>query len=419
MAAFTSPRMRNILTPCPGNDTLNVRDPLPAIDAESWMDGVVRLNSVTLNAWKCGMHVAHVAALANALHRTRLTRLTLSRNRFGAEGVRALASALAGSCITELNLSWVDGGDDGLCALARVLPQTEHLQILYYQGNGATKHGTLALAKSLGGSRLTRLMLSYNPLSAQGIEALAIGLPSSCIISLGLEKTGMGDDGLVNLSCVLQRTPTLEDLDLRENDIGHIGAAALCRVLDRTRITRLNLELNYIGWAGAGSLAAVLDKTLLVELDVQFNHIFEKGLWLLAHALPSARRLRTLKTAGNLYAQHALIDVLAVLPSTYMTDIHVGGAYSASLLCGTRAFEDSARPVLQWNCSLDKTGAWNEQTHANLPEPLRVIIATVLVIARSKDARTRQQSHALNGGNTLALYALFCWIGRLKYFETA
>ena len=65
---------------------------------------------------------------------------------------------------------------------------------------------------------------------------------------------------------------------------------------------------------------------------------------------------------------------------------------------------------------LSEIGDWSEQDHARFPAPLRAIIATLLILARSESPHTRKLSHGLNGAATVTLYALFRWIGRLNYF---
>lgn len=69
-----------------------------------------------------------------------------------------------------------------------------------------------------------------------------------------------------------------------------------------------------------------------------------------------------------------------------------------------------------WRRTLRDLGGWNEQAHAHFPDPLRAIIATLLIVARSESPHTRMLSRGLSGAYTVALYALFRWIGRLNYF---
>lgn len=78
---------------------------------------------------------------------------------------------------------------------------------------------------------------------------------------------------------------------------------------------------------------------------------------------------------------------------------------------------DSFHPALVWRRTLSDLGDWSEHGHAGFPAPLRSIITTLLILARSENPHTIMLSHSLNGTATSALYALFRWIGRLNFFS--
>ena len=73
-------------------------------------------------------------------------------------------------------------------------------------------------------------------------------------------------------------------------------------------------------------------------------------------------------------------------------------------------------PALVWRRTLSDIDFWNEQDHVRFPAPLRAIIGTLLILARSENPHTIMRSRGLNDVNTVSLYAMFRWIGRLKYF---
>lgn len=75
-------------------------------------------------------------------------------------------------------------------------------------------------------------------------------------------------------------------------------------------------------------------------------------------------------------------------------------------------------PSLAWRRTLFELGWWSETRHALFPAAIRQLITTLLIVARSKHAHTRECSLGLWDANTLSLYAMFRWIGRLNYFES-
>lgn len=74
-------------------------------------------------------------------------------------------------------------------------------------------------------------------------------------------------------------------------------------------------------------------------------------------------------------------------------------------------------PSLRWRAIQLHLGWWREAHHASFPASLRRIILTLLVVARSEQARTQELSHGLRRVSTATLYVIFRWIGRLNYFE--
>jgi Ran GTPase-activating protein (RanGAP) involved in mRNA processing and transport len=81
-----------------------------------------------------------------------LTKLCLSGNPIGSEGVTILADALGRNAmpnLKQLELDCCDIGDDGLVALVSALEQNDSLQILNLAGNNVGERGLMALAESL------------------------------------------------------------------------------------------------------------------------------------------------------------------------------------------------------------------------------------------------------------------------------
>ncbi len=82
------------------------------------------------------------------------------------------------------------------------------------------------------------------------------------------------------------------------------------------------------------------------------------------------------------------------------------GNYAGNIICES----------FGWRRTIRDLGEWRERSHAQFPDPLRAIIATLLIVARSESPHTRMLSRGLSGAYTVVLYALFRWIDRLNYF---
>ena len=101
---------------------------------------------------------------------------------------------------------------------------------------------------------------------------------------------------------VFKSCTNLQTLDIRDNDIGSEGAAALAEALEFcTNLQTLDICFNYIGSAGAKALAKALKSccTNLQTLDISFNNIDSEGAAALAEALKSCTMLQILDISNN------------------------------------------------------------------------------------------------------------------------
>jgi uncharacterized protein (TIGR02996 family) len=155
-----------------------------------------------------------------------LTRLDLSNNGIGDDGLRALAASDSLGCISALDLGSNGIGDDGA-----------HM---------------LAASPSLGS--LVRLSLWGNGIGADGARALAAGDSLRSLTVLGLGDNGIGDEGARALAAA-DSLRSLTRLTLRSNGIGDPGAQALAASRSLRSLAALELGGNDIGPAGAHALA--------------------------------------------------------------------------------------------------------------------------------------------------------------------
>ena len=107
---------------------------------------------------------------------------------------------------------------------------------------------------------ITRLDLRGNQIGNRGAAALA-QLPAALptLTEILLSRNNVGDDGCAALASGLVANDTLRTLNLNDNLVGDGGCAALGEMLKaNTGLTKLLLENNAMTDAGVASLAAVL-----------------------------------------------------------------------------------------------------------------------------------------------------------------
>jgi len=229
-----------------------------------------------------------------------LTKLYLSNNKIGDEGVKALALALSQlNQLTTLGLSYNKIGDEGVKALvlALALPQLNQLTALGLSHNNIGDEGVKALALVLPQlNQLTTLYLSYNKIGDEGMKALAVVLPQlkHQLTTLDLSDNNIGDEGVKALALVLPQLNQLTELDLDGNNIGDEGMKALAVVLPQlNQFTTLGLSCNNIGAEGVKALALALPQLKqLTALGLSNNNIGDEGKNLLNKAkLPQLKNL--------------------------------------------------------------------------------------------------------------------------------
>lgn len=248
-------------------------------------------------------------------HGCQLLRLELGQNGLTSVGVQVLAKALMnpGCSLAHLELQSNDVGCAGCQFLAEMLKENSSLEYLGLQRNNIGVTGAVSLGIALvSNSCLEELDLGRNAVGAAGSGALAAATRSnSCIQKLNLQDNQleilagttlaeelsaglqMDLDGL--LDSVLPRQSLakrhsigkskaiegncgsqLVSLNLRHNDLGSIGGAAVVAALQvtRTQLSELNLAWNGLGLEAAAALAALLGPQslcILTKLDLRDN----------------------------------------------------------------------------------------------------------------------------------------------------
>jgi Ran GTPase-activating protein (RanGAP) involved in mRNA processing and transport len=311
------------------------------------------------------------------LQNASLTVLKLGYNNLGDEGAETLASGIsAHGALKSLDLGFNNISNAGCAALASSLLSTRGaLHTLYLAGNAIEEEGARALAAVMRqGCGLRRLHLTGNKIGAMGVEELIgaitdietgkLALPpqqnghkSSATIDsvsirypsqelkdltqhqlqygvheLFLGGTGMGRDGCVAVSRLLETSKSLRVLSLANCELGDDVADILSEAIKRNRkglpleilqlsfnnlsckgvealmngiwgstcLKELRLDNNAVSNRGAQVVSAVLGSVkTLTHLDLGFNKISPGGMKVLMKALAENQNLRSLSISGN------------------------------------------------------------------------------------------------------------------------
>lgn len=147
---------------------------------------------------------------------------------------------------TELALSDCMLSEEGAKLLLNGLCANTTIKVLDLKGNNLRSTGAEALGKLLARNKtLHRLVLEWNALGMWD-EAFSIfceGLASNtCLTQLDLRNNQINHQGAAELALALKRNSTVQELDLRWNNIGLLGGRSILEALQHNR-TLVQLEM--------------------------------------------------------------------------------------------------------------------------------------------------------------------------------
>jgi len=186
--------------------------------------------------------------------------LSLTSNSIGPEGVECIVDFLEGK----------NRSKESKKKAKQVMP---YLGRLDFSNNNIGNEGLKKLTRILqrrGAKHLVELRLSNNGIAHSGIEEMMMKLLQHNLVSLTLDKNGIGDQGCQLIAASLLSMKCLARLNLSFNQIGSRGVNSLMRSLVACEsITYLGLSGNIMKISGAVALAFTLAQhPRLEELDV-------------------------------------------------------------------------------------------------------------------------------------------------------
>eukprot|EP00980_Cylindrotheca_fusiformis_P005770 scaffold1203_cov117-Cylindrotheca_fusiformis.AAC.9 len=203
------------------------------------------------------------------LHGCSLTRLHLSANYLGVEGMKVISGAIAEMdkrrqqllqrsggikttvqpvSLEEIYLTDVKMHDDGIVALSSMLLSNTAIRVLDLGNNDIDDKGLALISQTIArnkGMPLRSLVLSFNKITCAGIECLMNAVwGSKTLKELKLDNNKMQDRG-AQLCSVVLGSISLEVLDISFNLVSTVGIKALMKSLSENNSLK-SLSLNGI-----------------------------------------------------------------------------------------------------------------------------------------------------------------------------
>ncbi len=271
----------------------------------------------------------HMAKLAACPHFARVRELDFCGNDLGNGGINIFARSQHLLRLEQLDLSH-NGLDAGALEILAEVANVPRLRALGLHGNpklGDSGTNSLAPLRKLEGLR--RLDLSGNDLDGSAFAAILEGDPLPALHTLILHGNHFGDDGLTALaeapilSRMLGRQPRL---DLRQNQIGPHGMAALLRSRKIAPLISLDLAGNSLGDGGVHALTLSPFLRKLRRLVLAQNRLGDWGAIALSRS-PLMKQLEFLDVSQNAITQTG-IDALFAERKNFDTAIDFDGNFA-------------------------------------------------------------------------------------------
>ncbi|KAJ8246404.1 hypothetical protein GJAV_G00267370 [Gymnothorax javanicus] len=166
-------------------------------------------------------------------------RLDLAGHSLSADTCAVLGKVLhKDTLFTEVVLSDCMLSEEGAKLLLSGLCSNTTVKVLDLKGNNLRASGAETLGKLLARNKsLRRLILEWNALGVldEAFSLFCEGLGSNgCLTQLDLRNNQINHEGAAELSLALKRNDTLQELDLRWNNIGLLGGRSILEPCSRT-----------------------------------------------------------------------------------------------------------------------------------------------------------------------------------------
>ena len=201
------------------------------------------------------------------------------------------------------NLSY--SRDDDLPILAKILTKNKVLETLKLSNNGITltgKNGKLFTGALVTSSTLQNLWLRNNNVGDVGADNLARALKTNNTIKcMLLTGNNIRYEGAESLAGSFLENDTLESISLSENPIGFKGVESIATALESEDCTLKTLYLNSTKICDEGSKLAekLKDNNSIEHMELACNSITYIGAECLESALADNHKLEKLSLANN------------------------------------------------------------------------------------------------------------------------
>ena len=266
----------------------------------------------------------------------RISRLNLTRNNIGDQGIELLMNAIKNSMslislnltsnnitykggqiifenlceqksIIDLNISSIEGTNRnhltylGLKNIEPFFNQNGYIEKLNLSGNSIKDEGFILLCKALYDNKyLQNLNISNNDIRNQGLTQ-GLNLIFTCkLISLNISQNQLLDSGIKILSNSLKYFPNLQELNISNCGFEFNGFEYLLQILSTCKnISSLNVSGNEIKHKNFETLKPLFETMMIRNLNLAKCSLGNDATYILGDSISTNENLRKLNISSN------------------------------------------------------------------------------------------------------------------------
>jgi len=202
------------------------------------------------------------------------------------------------------------------------------LENVQLSGNPICDRGIKVLVEEGQLHRIRHVDLTDCDVGDTGTQFLQMAMKQSNvnIEKLVLNMNGIGNVGAEFLSDGIKTCRSLKSLNLRCNNLDHVGVQTLSEALRHSNLEDLNLGANHLGTRGVQVLASALNYTKLRKLCLCYNGITDEGIVSLAVALEMNTSLVELRLSSNRITSEGIPPIVCILEqNSTLKSLHLNG----------------------------------------------------------------------------------------------
>jgi serine/threonine protein kinase len=222
-----------------------------------------------------------------------------------------------------------------------------------------------------------KIKIQTHPVSSSNVEKALIAIRANSI-ALSLSKTALCDEEMKTIAEELKTNETVQDLDLRHNNLSNEGIIAIAEMLEVNKtINNVVLSNNNISSEGVARLATALTRNqTLTNLEIGNNPLLDDGIQAICEALKTNKKLKQLFVHGTQISLIGIKFIAKMLCERHLT--------LKQLAIGSNDIADDGAELIAEALKINTSLSWLHMNSPNVTDKGAEALAKAIVVHRRK-----------------------------------